>query len=123
MSKWTNIINGWQFRWFVLDADTGLLSYFTTKENKSKGERRGCIRLKEAFVGYDNEDDVTFTITVDDKTFHLQALNPEDREDWVSKIERAIRIHSNKSSNSNHHQLMDSELQTSIHTAGASCMS
>lgn len=96
LSKWTNIINGWQFRWFVLDADTGLLSYYTTKENMSKGERRGCIRLHEAFVGYDNEDDITFTITVGDKTFHLQARNQDEREEWVSKIERAIRMRSNK---------------------------
>lgn len=61
----------------------------------SKGERRGCIRLKDAFVGYDNEDDITFTInTIDEKTFHLQAKNLAEREKWVSKIERTIHLHS-----------------------------
>ena len=58
-----------------------------------KGERRGCIRLKDAFVGYDNEDDITFTITVDEKTFHLQSKNLDEREKWVSRIERTIRQH------------------------------
>ena len=62
-----------------------------------KGERRGCIRLKDAFVGYDNEDDITFTITVDEKTFHLQSKNLDEREKWVSRIERTIRLHSTKS--------------------------
>ncbi len=61
-----------------------------------KGERRGCIRLRDAFVGYDNEDDITFTITVDEKTFHLQSKNLDEREKWVSRIERTIRLHSSK---------------------------
>lgn len=60
----------------------------------SKGERRGCIRLKDAFIGYDNEDDVTFSIKTDDeKTFHLQATNLEERKKWVTAIERSIRYH------------------------------
>lgn len=59
----------------------------------SKGERRGCIRLKSAYVGYDNEDDITFTInTTDEKTFHLQAKNLDEREKWVSRIEKQIRL-------------------------------
>lgn len=29
LSKWTNVMKGWQFRWFVLDENTGLLSYYT----------------------------------------------------------------------------------------------
>jgi hypothetical protein len=61
----------------------------------TKGERRGCIRLKGAHVGYDDEDDITFTIKVDDKTFHLQARNLDEREKWVSKIEELIELHSN----------------------------
>jgi hypothetical protein len=95
LSKWTNMIQGWQFRWFVLDTQSGLLQYYTSRENIVKGDVRGCIRLKEAYVGYDNEDDITFTITVDDKTFHLQARNLYEREKWVNKIEKAIRLHSN----------------------------
>jgi hypothetical protein len=95
LSKWTNMIQGWQFRWFVLDTQSGLLQYYTSRDNMAKGDVRGCIRLKEAYVGYDNEDDITFTITVDDKTFHLQARNLYEREKWVNKIEKAIRLHSN----------------------------
>ncbi len=29
LSKWTNVMKGWQFRWFMLDENTGLLSYYT----------------------------------------------------------------------------------------------
>ena len=29
LSKWTNVVKGWQYRWFVLDSNTGILSYYT----------------------------------------------------------------------------------------------
>ena len=29
LSKWTNVVKGWQYRWFVLDENAGLLSYYT----------------------------------------------------------------------------------------------
>ena len=32
LSKWTNVVNGWQYRWFVLDQSAGLLSYYTVSE-------------------------------------------------------------------------------------------
>lgn len=95
LNKWTNLIQGWQFRWFVLDQPNGLLAYYTSKENMHKGERRGCVRLRDgAHVGYDNDDDITFTITSQDKTFHLQARTLSERQKWVSKIEKTIRLHS-----------------------------
>uniref|UniRef100_A0A8C4P0T9 Oxysterol-binding protein n=1 Tax=Dicentrarchus labrax TaxID=13489 RepID=A0A8C4P0T9_DICLA len=56
LSKWTNVMKGWQYRWFVLDYNAGLLSYYTG-----------------AVIGIDDEDDSTFTITVDQKTFHFQG--------------------------------------------------
>ncbi len=45
LNKWTNVIKGWQLRWFVLDDRTGELNYYTSRENMTKDERRGCIRL------------------------------------------------------------------------------
>ena len=44
LSKWTNVMNGWQYRWFVLDEASGLLSYYTSKEKMMRGSRRGCVR-------------------------------------------------------------------------------
>ena len=29
LSKWTNVMKGWQYRWFVLDDNAGLFSYYT----------------------------------------------------------------------------------------------
>jgi hypothetical protein len=35
LSKWTNVVNGWQYRWFVLDDNAGLLSYYTVSPQLS----------------------------------------------------------------------------------------
>lgn len=44
-----------------------------SKEKMMKGVRRGCVRLKGAVIGIDDQDVNTFTITVDHKTFHFQV--------------------------------------------------
>ena len=31
LTKWTNVVQGWQYRWFVLDDHSGLLSYYTVR--------------------------------------------------------------------------------------------
>ncbi|XP_065167582.1 oxysterol-binding protein-related protein 9 [Atheta coriaria] len=94
LSKWTNVMKGWQYRYFVLDATSGLLSYYTSKEKMTRGVRRGCVRLKGAVIGIDDEDS-TFTITVDHKTFHFQAKNAVEREQWVKALEDTIYKHAN----------------------------
>ena len=57
----------------MLDDAAGIFSYYTSKSKMSRGERRGCVRLRGALIGIDDEDDSTFTITVDNKTFHFQV--------------------------------------------------
>lgn len=36
LSKWTNVMKGWQYRWFVLDYNAGLLSYYTVSARRAK---------------------------------------------------------------------------------------
>ncbi|KAL5286799.1 OSBPL9 family protein [Megaselia abdita] len=93
LSKWTNVMKGWQYRFFVLEETAGLLSYYTSKEKMMKGVRRGCVRLKGAVIGIDDQEDNTFTITVDSKTFHFQARDNDEREKWVRRLEDTIRRH------------------------------
>ncbi|XP_065834944.1 oxysterol-binding protein-related protein 9-like isoform X2 [Oscarella lobularis] len=93
LSKWTNVVQGWQYRWFVLDRDSGLLSYYTSKEKMMKGSRRGCLRLRGAIIGIDDEDDSTFTISCDHKTFHFQARDTQERDEWIASLEEAISHH------------------------------
>ncbi|XP_015792851.1 oxysterol-binding protein-related protein 9 isoform X1 [Tetranychus urticae] len=96
LCKWTNVVNGWQYRWFVLDHDQALLSYYTSKEKMVRGDRRGCVRLKGAVIGIDAEEDCTFTITVDCKMFHFQAQTAEERVKWVTALEETILRHTHR---------------------------
>ncbi|XP_066146946.1 oxysterol-binding protein-related protein 9 isoform X1 [Euwallacea fornicatus] len=103
LSKWTNVMKGWQYRWFVLDDNSGLLSYYTSKEKMMRGVRRGCVRLKGAVIGIDDEDDSTFTITVDHKTFHFQARDAEERHKWVHALEDTIIRHASRTRYDTYH--------------------
>jgi len=40
----------------------------------ARGQQRGCIRLRGAALGIDEENDTLFTVAVDGKTFHLQVI-------------------------------------------------
>jgi len=64
-----------------------------SREKMVRGVRRGCVRLKGAVIGIDDEDDSTFTVTVDGKTFHFQARDAEERETWVRALEDTILRH------------------------------
>uniref|UniRef100_G3VP13 Oxysterol-binding protein n=1 Tax=Sarcophilus harrisii TaxID=9305 RepID=G3VP13_SARHA len=46
-----------------------------------------------AVIGIDDEDDSTFTITVDQKTFHFQARDADEREKWIQALEETILRH------------------------------
>lgn len=41
LSKWTNVMKGWQYRWFVLDYNAGLLSYYTVRCRVGRARERG----------------------------------------------------------------------------------
>jgi len=91
LSKWTNLVKGWQYRWFVIDEHEGILAYYTSKEKRLREVRRGAVNLRGAVIGIDDEDDSTFTITVDKKTFHFQARDADEKERWISVLETTIR--------------------------------
>lgn len=72
LSKWTNVVHRWQYRYFSLDGNK--LRYYTSKEKMDKGHERGCVDLKGATIGINSGNDPLFTISVDDKVFHLQVV-------------------------------------------------
>ena len=54
-------MKGWQYRYFVLDDNAGLFSYYTSREKMMRGARRGCVRLRGALIGIDDEVSSNFT--------------------------------------------------------------
>uniref|UniRef100_A0A1I8EHN7 Oxysterol-binding protein n=1 Tax=Wuchereria bancrofti TaxID=6293 RepID=A0A1I8EHN7_WUCBA len=88
LSKWTNVVHGWQYRWFILRDDA--LHYYTSREKMMKGQQRGCIRLRGAVIGIDGENNSLFTVTVDGITFHLQGRDENERNSWIRALETVI---------------------------------
>ena len=70
LSKWTNVMKGWQYRYFVLDDNAGLFSYYTSREKMMRGARRGCVRLRGALVGIDDE-------VRNNLTFYTKSMPPQ----------------------------------------------
>ena len=70
LCKWTNVMRGWAWRWFVLSDNT--LTYYTSKEKRLQGDKRGQLKLNGAFLSI--EEDTNFSITVEDHTYHFQVL-------------------------------------------------
>ena len=52
LSKWTNVVNGWQYRWFVLDQTSGLLSYYTVSPVCSACGSVGVILLYDTSFAF-----------------------------------------------------------------------
>lgn len=81
------------FQLFYVTVSLNIQILFQSKEKMMRGVRRGCVRLKAAVIGIDDEDESTFTITVDHKTFHFQARDGDEREKWVRALEDTILRH------------------------------
>ena len=93
ISKWTNVVQGWQCRWFVLDQNQGLFSYYTSKAKMKLGVKRGCIRLFQSNLGLDDDENNIFTVTdlVTEKTFHFMTKDKNERNFWIKHIEECMQ--------------------------------
>ncbi|XP_068721373.1 oxysterol-binding protein-related protein 11-like isoform X1 [Montipora capricornis] len=93
LSKWTNLMKGWQFRWFTLDPDSGLLEYYVDKEKKKLGPR-GSVYLGGSMISPSDEDSFTFTVSAaNGDIFKLRANNTKERQDWLNKLRSVAEFH------------------------------
>ena len=60
LSKFTNVVKGWQYRWFVLDTSSMVLEYYLLEEKD--GKCRGRQEMEGALVMPSEEDSHTFCI-------------------------------------------------------------
>merc|ERR1719270_621602 len=60
LSKFTNVVKGWQYRWFVLEPSAGVLEYYLLEDRN--GRCRASQRMAGAVISPSQEDENTFTI-------------------------------------------------------------
>ncbi|KAM3858170.1 LOW QUALITY PROTEIN: oxysterol-binding protein-related protein 10 [Diretmus argenteus] len=98
LSKYTNMIQGWQNRYFVLDPESGQLQYFVTEQGKSQ-KPRGSLPLIGASVTPSDEAPHMFIVnSVNGELYKLRASDAKEQQFWISQLQSCARRHSSDSS-------------------------
>ena len=85
LSKFTNVVNGWQYRWFVLDTSSMVLEYYLLEEKD--GKCRGRQEMEGAIVVPSEEDSHTFCINFSSgEVYKVRAAEARERQMWVDKL-------------------------------------
>ncbi|ESN94812.1 hypothetical protein HELRODRAFT_87593 [Helobdella robusta] len=95
LSKYTNVMKGWQYRWFVLNPELGRLEYFEKEEHKKlQKPSRGNVMLAGAVICPSDEDSQTFIVNaVNGEVYRLKALDARERQHWVNRLRATAEYH------------------------------
>ena len=93
LNKFTNVVKGWQYRWFVLTPETGNLDYYLMDEGNI-GKIRGRQHIAGTLVIPSDEDSQTFQVNfASGESYKLRAANVKDRQVWVDRIRAVAHRH------------------------------
>ncbi|KAI9587043.1 oxysterol-binding protein-related protein 11 [Glossina fuscipes] len=105
LCKYTNVMKGWQYRWFSVDPQSGVLSYYLIDSTSSgddvhppahvlSGAPRGQVHLAGAVVCPSDEDSRTFSIgCASGDTLKLRASDARARQEWVDGLRAVVESH------------------------------
>ncbi|UYV65072.1 hypothetical protein LAZ67_3003045 [Cordylochernes scorpioides] len=104
LSKYTNVMKGWQYRWFVLSPDSGMLEYYMMEDREFKKQRpRGAVFLAGAVISPSDEDGQTFSLSpACGEAYKLRAADAKERQYWVTRL-RAVAEHHTGTLTNQHH--------------------
>ncbi|XP_043930944.1 oxysterol-binding protein-related protein 11 isoform X2 [Protopterus annectens] len=93
LMKYTNLVTGWQYRFFILNNEAGLLEYFVTEQSRSQ-KPRGTLHLAGAVISPSDEDSHTFTVNAaSGEQYKLRATDTKERQHWVSRLQICTQHH------------------------------
>ncbi|XP_064216054.1 oxysterol-binding protein-related protein 11 isoform X2 [Tribolium castaneum] len=93
--KYTNVMKGWQYRYFTVDANAGLLHYYLCEGEKPDGSvPRGSVHLAGAVICPSDEDSKTFTVNcASGNMLKLRAADARARQEWVNGLRAVAESH------------------------------
>jgi len=92
LNKFTNVVKGWQYRWFVLDPESGRLEYYLLDEKN--GKCRSKQHLAGSVVLPSEEDSQTFTVNfASGEVFKVRASHAKERQVWVDRLRACAYMH------------------------------
>nr|XP_044992829.1 LOW QUALITY PROTEIN: oxysterol-binding protein-related protein 10 [Jaculus jaculus] len=100
LSKYTNLLQGWQNRYFVLDFEAGLLQYFVNEQSKHQ-KPRGVLSLSGAIVSLSDEaPHMLMVYSANGEMYKLRAADAKERQFWVTQLRACAKHHMEASSKS-----------------------
>ncbi|XP_051577684.1 oxysterol-binding protein-related protein 10-like isoform X1 [Myxocyprinus asiaticus] len=97
LNKYTNLLQGWQSRYFVLDPELGQLQYFINEHSKNQ-KPRGSLPLIGSSVAPSDEFPFMFTVfAANGDLFKLRANNASEQQMWMTQLQLCARRHSDSS--------------------------
>ncbi|XP_058039597.1 oxysterol-binding protein-related protein 10 isoform X1 [Ahaetulla prasina] len=93
LSKYTNLIQGWQSRYFILDFETGILQYFVNEQSKNQ-KPRGILSLAGAIVSLSDEaPNMLVVYSANGEMYKLRAGDTKERQYWVTQLRSCAKYH------------------------------
>ncbi|XP_040819870.1 oxysterol-binding protein-related protein 10 isoform X2 [Ochotona curzoniae] len=93
LSKYTNLLQGWQNRYFVLDFEAGLLQYFVNEQSKHQ-KPRGVLSLCGAIVSLSDEAPHMLVVySASGEMYKLRAADAKERQFWVTQLRACAKYH------------------------------
>ncbi|XP_022646464.1 oxysterol-binding protein-related protein 11-like isoform X8 [Varroa destructor] len=91
--KYTNVVKGYQYRFFVLNRELGTLEYYMLEDIK-KTRPRGAMHLAGAVISPSEEDGQMFTISAAcGEIYRLRAQDSKKRQLWVNRMRSVAEAH------------------------------
>lgn len=86
LSKFTNALRGYQYRYFILDPTRGTLEYYLPQD-KQRVHPRGFIILPGGLVTPSEDDGQTFTVcSSSGEIYKLKASDSRERQLWIDRL-------------------------------------
>ncbi|XP_032988384.1 oxysterol-binding protein-related protein 10 isoform X3 [Rhinolophus ferrumequinum] len=93
LSKYTNLLQGWQNRYFVLDFEAGILQYFVNEQSKHQ-KPRGVLSLSGAIVSLSDEAPHMLVVySANGEMYKLRAADAKEKQFWVTQLRACAKYH------------------------------
>jgi hypothetical protein len=93
LHKYTNVMKGWQYRYFKIDPEQGILEYYMPDEPK-RVRPRGSIHLQGAVISPSDEDSNMFTVnSAYGEIYKLRSSDSKERQLWVNRLRAVAEQH------------------------------
>ncbi|XP_078520062.1 oxysterol-binding protein-related protein 10 [Lissotriton helveticus] len=100
LSKYTNLLQGWQNRYFLLDFESGVLQYFVTEASKSQ-KPRGSLPLAGSLIATGDEvPNMLVVSSPNGEMYKLRAADAKEKQFWMAQLQACAKFHTENSKNS-----------------------